>query len=75
MPPRPHNGKKHPTVPGRDEDKARLEEEVVQLRQAVTSHAAIDQAIGVLMGLHQISPHRLGPDAPAAGRPRQRRAR
>ncbi|MGW1987892.1 ANTAR domain-containing protein [Streptomyces collinus] len=43
-------------MPSRDEQVARLEEEVAQLRQAVASHAVIDQAIGVLICLHQLSP-------------------
>jgi len=53
----PRNGTPHPTVPGgRDEEIARLEAHVAQLLQAVDSHAVIDQAIGVLICLHQISP-------------------
>ncbi|WP_435279634.1 ANTAR domain-containing protein [Streptomyces sp. 1222.5] len=51
-----HNGKKHPSAAGREEWQAQLEEEVAQLRQTVASHADIDQAIGVLICLHQISP-------------------
>ncbi|OKJ74471.1 hypothetical protein AMK32_35910 [Streptomyces sp. CB01883] len=39
----------------RDERAARLEAELAQLRQAVVSHAVIDQAIGVLICLHQVS--------------------
>ncbi|MGW1675416.1 ANTAR domain-containing protein [Streptomyces sp. NPDC002324] len=33
---------------------ARLEEENAQLRQAVDSHAVIDQAIGVLIAVHRV---------------------
>lgn len=33
---------------------ARLDEENTQLRQAVDSHAVIDQAIGVLIAVHQL---------------------
>ncbi|MFE9500655.1 ANTAR domain-containing protein [Streptomyces collinus] len=55
-PSQPRNGHKHSTVPSRDEQLARLEEEVTQLRQAVASHAIIDQAIGVLVRLHQLNP-------------------
>ncbi|MFJ9733603.1 ANTAR domain-containing protein [Streptomyces sp. NPDC101171] len=43
-------------MPSRDEQLKQLEEEVAQLRQAVASHATIDQAIGVLVCLHQLSP-------------------
>ncbi|WP_432029906.1 ANTAR domain-containing protein [Streptomyces sp. 1222.5] len=53
--PRPHNGKHHPQAPSRDQQVARLEQETAQLRQAVDSHATVDQAIGVLICLHQIS--------------------
>ncbi|MFC9282253.1 ANTAR domain-containing protein [Streptomyces collinus] len=51
----PRNGTPRPAVADRDERAARLEAEVAQLRQAVSSHAVIDQAIGVLVCLHQIS--------------------
>ncbi|WP_435271142.1 ANTAR domain-containing protein [Streptomyces sp. 1222.5] len=51
----PRNGTPHPAVAGRDARAARLEAEVAQLRQAVASHAIIDQAIGVLVCLHQVS--------------------
>ncbi|PKW04988.1 ANTAR domain-containing protein [Streptomyces sp. 1222.5] len=53
---RPRNGRPHPAMAGREEYVARMEEEVAQLRQAVASHASVDQAIGVLICLHQISP-------------------
>ncbi|WP_435279640.1 ANTAR domain-containing protein [Streptomyces sp. 1222.5] len=49
------NGTPHPAVAARDARAARLEVELAQLRQAVASHAVIDQAIGVLICLHQIS--------------------
>ncbi|MGW1863752.1 ANTAR domain-containing protein [Streptomyces collinus] len=55
-PSQPRDGHKHAGVPSRDEQVARLEEEVTQLRQAVTSHAVIDQAIGVLICQHQLNP-------------------
>ncbi|MFF4846238.1 ANTAR domain-containing protein [Streptomyces collinus] len=35
---------------------ARLEEEVAQLRQAIASHTVIDQAVGVVVCLHRLSP-------------------
>ncbi|MEU9313775.1 ANTAR domain-containing protein [Streptomyces sp. NPDC048256] len=35
---------------------ARLEQENAQLRQAVDSHAVVDQAIGVLVAVHRIAP-------------------
>ncbi|WP_432171864.1 ANTAR domain-containing protein [Streptomyces sp. 1222.5] len=54
--PRPHNGRHHPHPPGRDQQVARLEKEVAQLRQAIASHATIDQAIGILICLHQLTP-------------------
>lgn len=34
----------------------RLEEEVVHLKRAVTSHAAVDQAIGVIIAVGQLTP-------------------
>ncbi|MGW4566936.1 ANTAR domain-containing protein [Streptomyces sp. NPDC004561] len=54
--PRPPNGKQYPAVAGSGEQVARLEMEVTQLQRAVASHATIDQAIGVLICLHQLSP-------------------
>ncbi|MFF1443346.1 ANTAR domain-containing protein [Streptomyces sp. NPDC058295] len=41
----------------RDAAVARLEQEIAQLRQAVGSHAVVDQAIGVLIAIHRIPPH------------------
>jgi hypothetical protein len=35
---------------------ARLEQENAQLRQAVDSHAVIDQALGALAALHRMAP-------------------
>ncbi|MFD7439707.1 ANTAR domain-containing protein [Streptomyces sp. NPDC059861] len=35
---------------------ARLEQENAQLRHAIGSHATVDQAIGVLIAIHQIPP-------------------
>ncbi|MGW6928200.1 ANTAR domain-containing protein [Streptomyces sp. NPDC054950] len=40
----------------RDAAVARLEQENAQLRQAVDSHAVVDQAIGVLVAVHRIAP-------------------
>ncbi|MFD1656770.1 ANTAR domain-containing protein [Streptomyces caeni] len=34
-----------------------LEEEVDQLKEAVTSHAVVDQAIGILVALGHVTPH------------------
>ncbi|MGY0488117.1 ANTAR domain-containing protein [Streptomyces sp. WG-D5] len=38
------------------EENARLRTEVAQLKQALTSHAVIDQAIGVVVVLGEVSP-------------------
>ncbi|MDL5206234.1 ANTAR domain-containing protein [Streptomyces sp. ALI-76-A] len=35
---------------------ARLEREVAQLRQALSSHAMVDQVIGVLAAVHRLAP-------------------
>ncbi|MEU6394344.1 ANTAR domain-containing protein [Streptomyces sp. NPDC046939] len=35
---------------------AELEKEVVQLKEAVVSHADVDQAVGVLIGVARLSP-------------------
>ncbi|MFJ4356122.1 ANTAR domain-containing protein [Streptomyces massasporeus] len=43
-------------VDGRDDEVARLEQENAQLRQAVDSHARIDQAIGVLVAVYRLEP-------------------
>ncbi|GAA2768870.1 ANTAR domain-containing protein [Streptomyces paradoxus] len=43
-------------VDGRDDVVARLERENAQLRQAVDSHATVDQAIGVLVAVHRLEP-------------------
>ncbi|MER6076431.1 ANTAR domain-containing protein [Streptomyces sp. NPDC001817] len=46
-------------MPGCDEDTNRLaalEEEVAQLREAVVSHAVIDQAIGVVISVGGLKP-------------------
>ncbi|KUN94458.1 hypothetical protein AQJ84_27360 [Streptomyces resistomycificus] len=40
----------------RDAAVARLEQENAQLRQAVDSHATVDQAIGVLVAAHRLPP-------------------
>ncbi|MFI6023701.1 ANTAR domain-containing protein [Streptomyces sp. NPDC051287] len=45
-----------PDDPQNEEKMARLLEENAQLRQAVDSHAVIDQAIGVLMAVHRTPP-------------------
>ncbi|MDQ0745896.1 AmiR/NasT family two-component response regulator [Streptomyces africanus] len=47
------------SLPGGTRDdarNARLEEENAQLRQAVNSHATVDQAIGVLAAIHRLAP-------------------
>ncbi|MFJ2766255.1 ANTAR domain-containing protein [Streptomyces sp. NPDC087300] len=41
---------------GSEDEVAELKEEVAQLQQAVQSHAIVDQAIGLLVGLGQITP-------------------
>ncbi|MFD5739534.1 ANTAR domain-containing protein [Streptomyces massasporeus] len=41
---------------GRDDVVARLERENAQLRQAVDSHATVDQAIGVLAAVCRLEP-------------------
>ncbi|MVO88751.1 ANTAR domain-containing protein [Streptomyces sp. p1417] len=38
------------------EQLVRLEEEVDHLKQAVTSHATVDQAIGVILAVGQLTP-------------------
>lgn len=43
-----------PDDQGQSAKTAQLEEENAQLRQAVDSHAAIDQAIGVLIAVHRV---------------------
>ncbi|MFJ6705630.1 MULTISPECIES: ANTAR domain-containing protein [unclassified Streptomyces] len=45
-----------PDDPQNEEKMARLQEENAQLRQAVDSHAVIDQAIGVLMAVRRVPP-------------------
>ncbi len=43
----------------RDEDTARiveLQEEIGQLKEAVTSHAVVDQAIGMMVALGRVTP-------------------
>ncbi|MFD5742928.1 ANTAR domain-containing protein [Streptomyces massasporeus] len=44
------------TADGRDDVVARLERENAQLRQAVDSHAMVDQAIGVLAAVCRLEP-------------------
>ncbi|MBM4824055.1 ANTAR domain-containing protein [Streptomyces actuosus] len=44
---------------GREDRVARLEEENAQLRQAVDSHATVDQAIGVLIAVYRLD-HAVG---------------
>jgi hypothetical protein len=41
---------------GEDAVPTRLERENAQLRQAVDSHATVDQAIGVLVAVHRLTP-------------------
>lgn len=43
-------------VDGGGDGLARLEREIEQLRQAVESHATVDQAIGVLIAVHRLEP-------------------
>ncbi|MFG3018846.1 ANTAR domain-containing protein [Streptomyces sp. NPDC048254] len=45
-----------PSIHAFDEKITRLGEENAQLRQAVASHAVVDQAIGVLIAVHQLPP-------------------
>ncbi|MCX4999990.1 ANTAR domain-containing protein [Streptomyces longwoodensis] len=40
---------------GRDAELARLHRENAQLRQAIASHARVDQAIGVLIATYEVS--------------------
>ncbi|MFG2577265.1 ANTAR domain-containing protein [Streptomyces sp. NPDC048481] len=53
---RPQRVQRSMPAGGRDEELARLEEENAQLRRAVDSHAAVDQAIGVLVAVRKIPP-------------------
>ncbi|MFD3841746.1 ANTAR domain-containing protein [Streptomyces sp. NPDC058642] len=39
-----------------DATAARLEQENAQLRHAIDSHATVDQAVGVLIAIHRLSP-------------------
>lgn len=41
---------------GEEAAPTRLERENAQLRQAVDSHATVDQAIGVLVAVHRLTP-------------------
>ncbi|MCK8438927.1 ANTAR domain-containing protein [Streptomyces sp. D2-8] len=47
-----------PSLDGTRDDAttARLEQENAQLRHAVDSHARVDQAIGVLIAIHRLTP-------------------
>ncbi|MFG2466208.1 ANTAR domain-containing protein [Streptomyces canus] len=47
---------RHLTDGARDATPAELQREIVRLRQAITSHQVIDQAIGVLIAVHQLPP-------------------
>lgn len=53
----PRDRRSQPRVPEgeREESVARLKAENAQLHQALESHAVVDQAIGVLIALHQCS--------------------
>ncbi|MGW0424727.1 ANTAR domain-containing protein [Streptomyces sp. NPDC003015] len=48
------SGKRHGTDGTRDATLVDLQREAAQLRQAISSHAVIDQAIGVLIAVHQL---------------------
>ncbi|PBC59814.1 ANTAR domain-containing protein [Streptomyces sp. Tue6028] len=39
-----------------DDDPRRLREEIDQLKEAVTSHAVVDQAIGMMVALGRVTP-------------------
>jgi hypothetical protein len=45
-----------PALPDAHERPAQLEETVEQLAAAVTSHATVDQAVGIMVGLGKLSP-------------------
>ncbi|MGX1128369.1 hypothetical protein RKD49_000559 [Streptomyces glaucescens] len=46
-----------PSEPADDTDRiAALQEEVAQLKEAVSSHAVIDQAIGMMVALGRVTP-------------------
>ncbi|QDQ09578.1 ANTAR domain-containing protein [Streptomyces spectabilis] len=51
----PQSGSSSPPVSPSDEVRA-LREEVAQLRHAVHAHATVDQAMGVVIALGQLSP-------------------
>ncbi|MDX3804191.1 ANTAR domain-containing protein, partial [Streptomyces sp. AK04-3B] len=53
---RPQRVQRSVSVDDGDEELARLEAENAQLRHAVSSHATVDQAIGVLVAVHKIAP-------------------
>jgi polyhydroxyalkanoate synthesis regulator phasin len=53
---RPGGNEPDTTAPEAAERIFRLEEEVSQLKEAVTSHATVDQAIGMLVALGHVTP-------------------
>ncbi|MCN9242207.1 ANTAR domain-containing protein [Streptomyces sp. RY43-2] len=54
---RPGSSEPEPDPTGREAERIfQLEEEVAQLKEAVTSHAVVDQAIGMLMALGHVTP-------------------
>ena len=51
-------GRNEPDPTGPEAERIfQLEEEVVQLKEAVTSHAVVDQAIGMLVALGHVAPN------------------
>jgi hypothetical protein len=53
----PHDVPTEPSVPGEVvEEIVELREEVDQLKEAVTSHATVDQAIGMMVALGRVTP-------------------
>lgn len=49
------HGQEHPEEGAADSAVAELKEEVAQLKQAMHSHAIVDQAIGLLVGIGSIT--------------------
>ncbi|MEV0224907.1 ANTAR domain-containing protein [Streptomyces sp. NPDC050704] len=50
-------GPPQPTVPEEDVSKVvELQEEINQLKEAVTSHAVVDQAIGMMVAMGRVTP-------------------
>ncbi|MGW7049017.1 ANTAR domain-containing protein [Streptomyces avermitilis] len=54
---KPRSGPDEPYATAAEPDRIfELEEEIGQLKEAVTSHAVVDQAIGVLVALGRVTP-------------------